>query len=297
MQVDMRAVKALWGQYTEWKAQELAASTIAKDYRFVGRVIAKIPPDASSAREVAEWLRDPEGGAYSTESTRRILMQLGACYSWAMGMEFVTSNPWAALPKIKAVRSPDRCKAFTDREQEVILKAFRAQSPKYANWVEFLFRVGCRPSEAAALRWADISLDCKTIHISKARPIGVAEDQSTKTHTERTFTVGPKVQRLLKQMRKAGPCLPQDRLFPARNNAPFNYSNFLRRYWEPIVNELVARGEVRQYLPQKNCRHTKGTALHQAGIPVKDASAILGNTPKVFLSNYADRSRDLSCPD
>ena len=77
------------------------------------------------------------------------------------------------MPKPRYVSDPNP-NAFSQEEMEQIIEAFRNDERPgmtyrpYAAFVEFLFRVGCRPSEAIGLTWGNISSDCGTIHFTGA---------------------------------------------------------------------------------------------------------------------------------
>ena len=45
---------------------------------------------------------------------------------------------------------------FDAEERDCIVEWFRARKPHYYPFVLTLFRTGMRPSEATALRWADV---------------------------------------------------------------------------------------------------------------------------------------------
>jgi integrase len=283
---------ALWEEYTEWQRGQLAPSTIAKDYKKFGVRIAKIPKSLTNAADCAAWLRQN----FSTETARRTLQQLGACYAWAVGLGKADRNPWASLPKIRATKGDSRYRAFTPADQKAILKAFRTHHPEFSPWVEFLFGVGCRPSEAAALLWGKVSADCSHITIDAAIPCDTRCPQGTKTHASRSFRCPQKIQALLKRLRPPHPS-PGAIVFPNASGGYFHFQNFQRDYWRPLVQGLHEAGEISIYLPQKNCRHTRATTLSRAGLSPTDASSLLGNTPAVYLASYVEQSRNLVMPE
>jgi integrase len=292
LRVDIAQLRKFWASYTKWQSDQLAASTIAKDYNMFARRIDTIPETLKRSPQVADWLRE----RYSPETTRRTLQQLSACYDWAIGEGRIKTNPWATLPKIKPVRGADRYRSFTDSDRKAIVSGFYAQHPDLAPWVDFLFCSGCRPSEAAGLRWKNVAADCSALRIEEAYLCETQSTQGTKTHTQREFECGSRLQRLLRRIRPKNPN-PESRVFTGAKGGPFHYINFQSRYWRPLVQRLVKDGRVSCYLSQKNCRHTKATQLMRSGVDVKTASSLLGNHPHVFLSSYADRSRDLKMSD
>jgi integrase len=290
--VDIAQLRRFWASYTEWQGGQLAASTLAKDYAKFAARFDRIPSDLKRSTQVAAWLREN----YSAETTRRTIQQLSACYTWALSEGKIKINPWANLPKIKPVKGADRFRAFTEDDRRAIVGEFYSKHPDLAPWVDFLFCSGCRPSEAAGLRWKNVSADGSAIRIEEAYLCDTQSSQGTKTHTVREFACGSRLTRLLRRIRPKNPN-PESRVFTGTNGGAFHYINFQTRYWKPLVQTLVADGRVSCYLSQKNCRHTKATQLIRDGLDVKEASSLLGNHPHVFLSSYADKSRDLKMRD
>lgn len=285
----------LWRAYTNWRRGQLAQSTIANDYKRVAAQLDKIPRSIDLSTELIDWALIN----WSPEVTRRLQQQLNACYIWAVSSSRTKANPFADLPKVAPVRSQRRYKAFTPADRAKILETFKLEVPQYFGWVDFLFRVGCRPSEAAALNWSNIAPDYSAIAIDSAWLASVGSLQETKTHTERTIACGPELQKLLRRL-KRGKSQSSDFVFFSRQGRRIfrlNPNNFQRRYWQPIVQALFAAGEISCYLPQKNCRHTRGTDLMRNGENVTDIAGLLGNRPETFLKHYAEQARILQMPD
>lgn len=107
---------------------------------------------------VRDWLLSK----YSSEVARRTLVQLNACFKWAVKSGLTPENPFNGMAGDikKNTRNPSR-ESFSREEKEAIIAAFENNtfSPKftstphsfYAPYVKFLFMTGCRPEEAIAL--------------------------------------------------------------------------------------------------------------------------------------------------
>jgi integrase len=285
----------LWAAYTNWQRGQLAKSTIANDYKRVAAQLDKIPRSITLTTNLIDWCLLN----WSPEVTRRLQQQLTACYRWAVLGARTKTNPFIGLPILAPTKGAKRFKAFTPQDRETILAAFKRDAPQYSNWVEFLFRVGCRPSEAAALTWRQIGPDRDSICIDAAYLASHGIRQETKTHSERIIHCGPELKKLLNKIHRTR-SQSSDLVFFSRSGrrvTPLNPNNFQRRWWNPIVTALAEAGEISCYLPQKNCRHTLATELLQSGVDVKTASGLLGNHPEVFLGSYAEQARILSLPD
>lgn len=282
-------LEALWIKYTHYRSRMLAASTISRDYGKVASVIRRMP-ESSSSIEIRNWLLQK----YSFESARRLLVQFNACCKWGKVSGYLKSNPFKNLAKgmLHAHHAEDY-RAFSVEERDRIILTFLKSKPQYAPWVKFLFWTGCRPEEAAALAWFDIS--AAGIWFRYAAPYEKNDIQGTKTHTQRVFPINERLKRLLSEIRPfpsgAG------RIFPDRNGNPFDYHNFQNRHWKPLVELLAESGAISQYLSQYHCRHTFCTLALQAGLPIADIAYLVGNSPKTIWTHYAGRSREIEVPE
>lgn len=288
-------LRQLWAAYTEFRASQLAKSTIQRDYRKVARVLEKLPPYLTSSIEMRDWLIQN----YSGESTRRIIQQLNACCNWATDSDLLTVNPFQGLMRgLKRKQNATAWTGFTARERDIIIQEFEAREPFYSPWVKFLFWTGCRPEEACALRWRHISPIWDVIRISEAAPVDTKQLQPTKNYKVREFPISDRLRALLialpsYHVKVRGEAL----VFTGRAGGPVEYHNFQTRYWKPIVEELVERRLIALYLPQSHCRHTWISLALEAGMLVKDVAYLSGNTPDVIYRHYASRSRVIQIPD
>ena len=206
-------------------------------------------------------------------------------------------NPFDGLPRhIRQKRPSDKAwAAFTIQERDRIIQEFEVEDPFFAPWVKFLFWTGCRPEEAAALRWEHISADCTEILFSEAAPVDTREIQGTKNGKTTRFPANARLQRLLREMRPVD-AARGDRIFQGRIGSTFNYHNFQTRNWKPLVERLVQESKVSFYLPQYHCRHTWITAALEH-LAVADVAYLARVSTAVLYQHYAGRSRHLSIPE
>ncbi|WP_416671619.1 tyrosine-type recombinase/integrase [Egbenema bharatensis] len=285
-------LRDLWNQYTEFQRSQLAPSTIARDYRKVARLLVKMPDYLDTAIEIRDWLLKH----YAAETTRRYLMQLNACCNWAVESDLLTLNPFQGLGKQFRQKVNDLAYVgFTAIERDTIIATIEAEYPVYASWVKFLFWTGCRPEEAAALKWEHMTPTYTQIRFSQAAPVDTKKVQATKTWKSRTFPTNQRLQTLLTTLHQSN-SPSSDFVLQGLEGDSFDYHNFQTRYWKPTVKRLVNRGEVSIYLPQSHARHTFIT-LALEHLPVKDVAYLVGNTPTVIYKYYVSRSRDLQVPE
>jgi integrase len=292
-----RRLCSLWRQYSEFRKPQLAYSTYKRDYGKIQKRLAKLrkeAPEINHAIAVRDWLLEN----YSSETTRRTLVQLNAAYKWAMQSEMIETNPFDGMtaqfrgPK----RSAKAWAAFTAQERDRIIQEFDLSLPWAAPWVKFLFWTGCRPEEACALRWEHISSDCTEMLISEALRVDMREAQETKNGKITRFPCNSRLQRLLR-LQKSGFSERSSYVLPARNFGRFDYHNFQGKYWRPLVEDLRDRGLVAFYLSQYHARHTFITEGLKANISVPDMAYLVRTSPAVLYRHYVDRTRAITVPE
>ncbi len=283
-------LKVLWQEYTDFKRGQLAHSTIERDYNKIGRLLKKMPDYLETSIEIRDWLLK----RYAAESTRRYLMQFNACCRWAYDSDLLSANPFDGLTQhFRRKVNQSEWTGFTAIERDRIIQTFTTDHPFYAPWVKFLFWTGCRPEEAAALRWKHITSDLRQIQFREAAPVDTKKVQATKTGESRAFPVNERLKALLLSLPKGK---REALLFTGEKGGSFEYHNFQTRYWKPTIEALVESGQVALYRPQYHCRHTFIT-LALDHLSVKDIAYLVGNSPDIIYKHYASRSRALEIPE
>jgi integrase len=194
-----------------------------------------------------------------------------------------TAHEWgllAAVPRVRWLRVAEQPYKCLKREE--VERLISATRPGY--WralVTFIADTGVRFGEAAALRWADLSLDSEA---SCARIVrGSARGLIGPTKTGRVRTV-PLTRRTRSELRS------------------------LDRRGELVFAKLdggVARSEHTCDVLQRYCdragvprvgwhglRHTFATLLCQGGVPLRNVQELLGHTTIVMTSRYAHATPD-----
>ena len=298
--ISLRRLHELWLLYINFRRGSVAPSTFKRDYAKFTRRIERMQNEAAhleTAIEIRDWLL----ANYSAEITRRTLQQFKACGDWAMNSDLIDINPFEGMQK----RIPPRVHretayaAFTTEERDRIILAFEERYPFYASWVKFLFWTGARPEEAAALRWKHIAPDFRELIIAEALPIGQTEAQSTKNRRVTRFPCNMRLQHLLQSQTLEKQPIDLSReafVFPGKEGGRFHYTNFQRRYWHPLVSELLESGQVAFYLSQYHARHTWIT-LALEHLEVQDVSYLARVSTMVIYKHYAGRSRKILIPE
>jgi integrase len=171
---------------------------------------------------------------------------------------------------------------YPPEEREIILEAFRTMRAHYYRFVFFQFWQGTRPSEAIALRRADVDLRYATAGIHKS--IVQGHEGGTKTvRSNRQIHLHDNVVRILSEENPAPLSVrPDDFLFTTPEGTPIDESNFYKREWLPILRakKITSR-------PFYNTRHSYVSFLYSIGAKSGFISSQTGDSIKTLESDYA----------
>ena len=313
-------------EYADSKKRSVEATTFLKRYEY-GFVEMLQRANSETPKDIYSWMTEN----FCPNTAVRFFSRLEKCISWAIRRElspYGEKNPFAGmdedakeilpkerLPK-KGLNLPDDCdfealedtRAFTTEERDIIIAAF--QNSRYSYLVPvilFLFLTGCRPGEAAELRWKDFYFDPEArtgkLNIYRAYAPSIDAVKSTKTKDKRWFpVVDPRLVNLLLEL-KSGSVDRNDLIFRNPDGNRINMGT-LSQLWgaadhngQPgIVLQLANDRKIRTYLKFYACRHTFITAqLSALGMNAIIAIAKwVGNSPETIYKYYADPRTDLS---
>lgn len=286
----MRTVLEIWQGYFESKRSELKPKTIEKYDNFT-RLFAKLGdlPIEDAIQVKAELQK-----ITTVARVRDALTYLNAATRWACKHKIITATPYVdmagEMPKPKYITDPQP-NAFSQEEMDRIIDAFQNdQRPgmsyrSYAPFVEFLFRVGCRPSEAVGLTWGNISADCGTVYFTGSLvQIGNqrVRSEGSKNNKTRSFSTSPATQTLLLKIRPEKPS-PEALVFPSPDGGSINYRNFSRRAWASIVDPI--KDDTTPY----SCRDTFITLQLIKGTPTGIIAKWCDTSVQIIERHYLDK--------
>ncbi len=206
--------------------------------------------------------------------------RLKACWKWAKkaGYKVADPSPWDEII-LKKVEPKQTIDPFSTLEVTRIIEGFN-KSPKFAHYLDyviFLFNVGCRPGEAAGLKWKHVSKDLKSIWIGES--VSQGERRATKTNQSRTVYLSPKIQELLKKRHKNQ---DENLVFPSIDGKEVDDRYFRLQIWIPVLKSVG--------IPYKKPYSTRHTAishnLSQGNDPFFVARQA-GHDYQVMISHYA----------
>ncbi|HEY9844866.1 MAG TPA: DUF3596 domain-containing protein [Candidatus Caenarcaniphilales bacterium] len=284
----------LWNRYIDARKTGKSPATI-RMYGWVARHLDrcphKLPVDSQS---ILDWFSAniPPG------SQKRVLMHLSACCKWARKSGLLDSNPFANLASevkvTKAGSKENGVYPFTAQERDRIIKAFRENRYYSHYWplVATLFFCGCRPSEALALRWGDIS----RTHITFERALvysgkGNVLKQGLKTQKVRKFPINAQLAALLDSIRPVN-VESGSLVFHSPRGGFIDWHNFTNRAWKQVLKSLP---EIEPRVPYQ-MRHTFCSLCREQNIPSVQLAKWVGNSAAIVDRVYARGITNVAVP-
>ncbi len=286
----MPTVLNIWKGYFESKRGELKPKTVEK-YDNLTRLFAKLGDlPVEDAMQVKAALQK----VTTVDRVRDGLTYLNAATQWACKHKLISATPYVGMagemPKPRYITDPQP-NAFSLEEMDQVLDAFRNDKrpgmnyQPYAPFVEFLYRVGCRPSEAIGLTWANVSPDCGTIYFTgslvQVRNRRVRSDGSKNNRT-RSLSVSLATQELLQRIKPEKPS-PESLVFPSPVGGSINYRNFSRRAWSNVVDPI--KPNTTPY----SCRDTFITQQLLKGVPTGVIAKWCDTSVQIIERHYLDK--------
>jgi integrase len=218
------------------------------------------------------WLNDhPE---YRSEWYRRcVVSTIKRAFSWAMEMELTDRNPFA---RMRANRGPaQRRRPMTDEEFQILL---RGSDPRFRRFLIFLKFTGCRPGEAANMRWANVHFDEGAVVLQEHKT-------ARKTGRARIIPLVTTVVKLLQWIRAHQGTVKQvdaqDHVFTNRRG------NALSRGWLSLkMQRLRKRLGIANGVTYYGLRHRYGLMGIKKGVNLKLLSLCMGHARTQMTEHY-----------
>jgi integrase len=138
---------------------------------------------------VTQFLNHYAANFRSEWTVRGVLVSIRRLFNWLVEMDLIDKSPFARFRRRGKVLT--RRKPMRDEDFQALL---RFSSPAWRRLLIFLKLTGCRPGEAAKMRWADVQFD-------KACVILFEHKTASSTGKPRTIPLVPTVARMLAWMK------------------------------------------------------------------------------------------------
>ncbi|RCJ24301.1 hypothetical protein A6770_28450 [Nostoc minutum NIES-26] len=281
-------LRELWQAYCEYREPLVSVTTFKQKY--IGYFASHINKLPSHKLNDATNIRHYICSNYSADTAKRVLTQLSACCNWAVNTGIIANNPFIGMTVgLRRSWNSDNIDPFTRSERDSIIDAFSKHSTysHYTPLITFLFATGCRPGEAAALRWKHVTREY--VLFSENYKAKYKLTKEPKNGKARRFPVNTQLSQLLTTVQPATQRRPDAFVFITHYHKQQLNNDTLPTAtgWKSIVNELVDQGLVARYRPPYNTRHTFITLALNAGLTVPQVAKLVGNTPAIILKHYA----------
>lgn len=237
---------------------------------------------------------------WAPDVAHKLMMQLNACFNWAIERRLVAldKSPFEGFPRkvrkaFKKTKPP--INAFTAAERDTIIQAFQ-ESERYGhfcNYVRFCFFTGCRPSEAIGLEWDDVAPDFSWIRFHQVVITSEGKQvrcEGLKTQESRIFTCNDQLKDILTDTRQQTGSKTKN-IFIDKKGKNISVSYFTNYPWAVVLRSLPI-----PYRRPYCMRHTFITLCLEQGLDAKDVAQLVGNSPEVIYKHYAGTRSYLVVP-
>lgn len=189
--------------------------------------------------KVEKYITDRQTSGMHILTIRKVLVTLGQIFNYAVRHRYIDHNP---LREAERPRDPGEGKkeivVLTIPEIQAFLAAVEDQ--KYRAMFMLAVMSGVRQGELLGLKWGDLDLTDKQLHIERTFTKGRFFNTKTKTSTRRV-DLGPAVISELRRWKLACRSSELDLMFPNRSGKPINYTNMVDRHFQPALKSIAAR--------------------------------------------------------
>jgi len=234
-----------------------------------------------STEAVGRWIAWQRHKGVSDKTVRSSLVTLSAIMSYAVSINLVMDNPCHKVrpPKVKN-EGVDH--TLTPEQTKTLIRNTPNKGSDRA-LMSFLVMTGCRPSEAAELRWRDIVWQEHMVIISRtATRQGSNEPKNGKS---RRIPLAASLVRAMGEQKQAANGGLDDLCFPAVRGGRRDMGRFARDALRPALTRAglsVPDGSDSLYILRKSL----ASNLLQQGESVKLIGDMLGQSPEVLLKHY-----------
>lgn len=283
---DVYSLRCIYDAYVKDQKAHIKPSTWSRNERVLMKVIEGLGTDLPTDKLTAGLVKRSFPSTPSTFNER--LTRFKAMMRWAYENDMAENIGW--IDKIKPM-SDTRKERIQDKylEKEELRNVLDAM--KISSWrllTEFLALTGLRIGEAIALTESDVSLQDRTITVSKTYCVTLEELlSSAKTETSnRVISIQDELVPVIRDIHSLVESYPAASMiklfFPAPDGGYLHYNSY-RQYLEDTTERVIGRR-----LTPHALRHTMTSLFAEAGVPLETITRRLGHadssiTKKIYL--------------
>lgn len=215
----------------------------------------------------AEMFISHKINSVSHHTARRCYLHLSSAFGTAVRWEYLSKNIWRSVTK---PRVPETVPAhFNRKELSKLLE--HIPNPEFRDLVLFAVMTGARMGEIISLRWRNIELEAKLIHIRNS------DEFVTKSKKSRTVPVSDSLYNILICRNRA----TDEYVFTTKKGEPFK-QNYVSKKFKSFVRAAGLDDRLRFH----SLRHTTATLMIKSGIPIFDVCKVLGHCSTQVTEKY-----------
>jgi integrase len=260
----------------------------------------KMPLGQIEPRDLREYARELEQRGLAPNTVRLAIAPVRALLASAVEDGDLRSNPAAGLrlaqrrPDLDG-DEPEQVKAMTEQELGRVLAVIERSAP--GSWLFFCFLSwsGLRIGELIELRWRDVDLGERTVHVRRRYHAGHVGPPKSK-YGKRRLRLTHDLAQALWRLRAERKATDGDLVFTAAGGSRIDPSNLMSRVLKPAAVEAELgewfrdeRGQLRasSWVGFHTFRHTCATILFRRGWNAVQVQRWLGHhKPSFTLDTY-----------
>jgi integrase len=246
------------------------------------RVLDRVRPE-----DVEDLMRAMSMAGVGAKSVRNYIGTLSAIFRFAMHprRKWATSNPCEAID-LPPARTSAEIRFLTTAEVDALSKTAVAGEHQALDRVLYVVAAmtGLRQGELIALRWQDVDRDARRVRVRRSHVLGEFDTPKSR-RSERSVPLSRRVASELDGWRSETRWgSPDDLVFaePASGDV-LRRGALMRRYRRALNGAGVGPGHRFHDL-----RHTFGTAMAAAGVPMRTLQEWMGHRDLATTQLYAD---------
>jgi integrase len=271
-----------WLEFKRPNLRETTWETIESHLRNHFNELDGLKINRISTTTMEKFITTRQTKGMNINTLRKILVTLNQIFTYSVRHKYIDHNPLHDAERPRDRGNAEESKTSILHPSQIKNFLENVTEPKYKILFMLAIFTGARQGELLGLKWSDVDWQNKQINIQRTYTKGRFFSPKTKT-SNRKIDIGPAVTTELKKWKLACPKSKMDLIFPNEAGQPINYSNMVRRYFEPT---LTAANVPR--IRFHDLRHTYASLLIEQGENIKYIQSQLGHSsPTVTLNVYA----------
>ena len=214
----------------------------------------------------AEMFTSHKINTVSHHTARRCYLHLSSAFGTAVRWEYLSKNIWRSVTK---PRVPEIVPAHLDRKE---LSKLLEHIPDrdFRDLILFAVMTGMRSGEILSLRWRNIDLKSRLIHIRNS------DGFVTKSKKSRSAPVADSLYNILISRNSSA-----EYVFVTNKGQPFKQNYVSKKF-----KEYVRKAGLDDRLRFHSLRHSAATLMIKSGVSIYDVSKILGHSSVQVTERY-----------